>query len=76
MDPVEACKSQQRLVVDFQSTTRNIIALFPLIYAIPSLLLHISIIILLIRKRKIAEFSSDFYRLFIVASVVVSYIIK
>ena len=74
LDPVEFCEIQQRLVGDFHTTQLNLKASWPLIYAIPSLLLNLRITILLIRKRKMAEFSSDFYGLFIVASIIVSFI--
>lgn len=57
---------------DFNAPYRNLSAFIPLIYAIPSLLLYLRLIIFLISERN-KEFSSSFYTLFIVASIVVSF---
>ena len=62
---------QSQTLEDIQVTNRNIMALLPLIYAIPSILLTIRLVLFLIKSRKQENFSGSFYKLFIIASFVV-----
>ena len=48
---------------------RNIVVLLALVYAIPSLLLYVTVLFVLLRKK---EFSGSFYRLFFLNGLLVS----
>ena len=53
---------------------KNIEALFPFGYAIPSIVIYIRILILLIVNRKKTEFSNSFFRILILCGISVSLI--
>ena len=68
------CGSQQYSIKgDIGTTARNLKYLLPLLYVLPSVVLNLRIIALLFKERNSNEFSSYFYRLFMIASITVSF---
>jgi hypothetical protein len=70
----DICESFQRSVHDFDSTGRNLIALFPLIYGAPTLVLDVFILKFLVSKKGREEFGNIFFTIFAISAVVVRFL--
>uniref|UniRef100_A0A914EBD0 Serpentine receptor class gamma n=1 Tax=Acrobeloides nanus TaxID=290746 RepID=A0A914EBD0_9BILA len=69
------CSTIEQTIGYLDAQWYNITATTALVYGIPSLLLNIRIYTLLFMYRKKKEFSSPFYVVFVIASVVVRHFI-
>ena len=70
----DICVFQQSLITsDINVQQRNIFALFPLIYGVPSIILCILVVKLLLSKHGRQEFDGRFYLFYAIASISVGH---